>query len=72
MAMLAIALFCLILAGVFSPRIGAEAKANAPAPYAIEDVSSWLLRLAAWSPETPLERPTCPEAAITVGFWDFL
>lgn len=71
MTMLAIALLCLILAGVFAPQVGVEAKTNAPASYSIEDVSSWLFRLAAWLPaEGSAEHANCSQPAPTVGFWE--
>jgi hypothetical protein len=73
LAILAIAVMCLILAGVFAPRISAEANSNAPSQYVSEDVSTWLLRLAAWAPaEVELEHPACAEGVRSVGFWDYL
>jgi hypothetical protein len=71
--MLAMAVLCLILATVFAPRSSVEAKASVPSQYAIEDVSGWLFRLAAWTPtEVQLEHPACGETARNVGFWDYL
>jgi hypothetical protein len=71
--MLAIAVLCLILAGVFAPRSSVEAKAIVAPEYAIEEVSGWLFRLAAWTPtEVQLEHPSCGAATHTVGFWDYL
>ncbi len=71
MAMLAIAVVCLILASVFSPQIGAEAKTDTPAAYSIEDVSGWLFRLASWLPaEGVPEHARCSEAVPPAGFWE--
>lgn len=71
--MLAIAVLCLILAGVFAPRIGVEAKANSQTQFVIEDVSNWLLHLATWMPtEVQLEHPACAETARTVALWGYL
>ena len=57
LAILVIAVVSLILAGVFSPQTGVEAKANERPAYSLEDVSIWLLRLAAWAPAEGAEQP---------------
>lgn len=72
MVVLAIAVLCLIAAGVFAPQIGAEAKAVAEPPYLIGDVPTWLFRLVAWAPEPVAEHAACVEAAPTPSFWEFL
>lgn len=60
LAILAIAVLSLILAGVFEPRMGVEAKASDQPQYVLEDVSSWLLRFAAWLPaEAPPDHANC-------------
>jgi hypothetical protein len=65
LAILTIAVLSLILAGVFEPRMGVEAKASEQPQYVLEDVSSWLLRFAAWLPaEAPPQHAACrPHAA---------
>ena len=71
--MLAVAVLCLILAGIFAPRSSVEAKVSVPSQYGIEDVSGWLFRLAAWAPtEVELEHAACDKPAHAVGFWDYL
>ena len=70
---LAIAVLSIILAGVFEPRIGAQAKANDPTPYTIESVSDWLFRFAAWLPgEEPAGHPNCPSSAQPAPGWGIL
>jgi hypothetical protein len=68
LAILTIAVLSLILAGVFEPRMGVAAKASEPPQYAIEDVSSWLLRFAAWLPaEIPPQHAACRPSAAAQG-----
>ena len=43
-----IAVAALILAGVFAPQTGAEAKADTPSVHVLDDVSIWLLRALPW------------------------
>jgi hypothetical protein len=48
--------------------MGVEAKASEPPQYAIEDVSSWLLRFAAWLPaEIPPQHAACRPSAAAQG-----
>jgi hypothetical protein len=64
LAILMLAVASLILASVFEPRIGVEAKARQESQYILEDVSSWLLRLAALTPvDAPAEQPACRHGA---------
>jgi hypothetical protein len=52
-----IAVVALILAGVFAPQTGAEAKADKPSVHVLDDVSIWLLRVASWAPAGAAEQP---------------
>jgi len=74
LAILTIAVLSLILAGVFEPRMGVEAKAREHSPYVIEDISSWLFRFAAWLPaEAPPGHPDCrPNVAQPAPWWGLL
>lgn len=71
LAILAIAVLSLILAGVFAPQMGVEAKASEQAEYAFEDVPSWLFRLAALVPAPP-EHPECHPKAARFSAWGLL
>jgi hypothetical protein len=65
LAVLMLAILSLILAGVFEPRVGVEAKAREQSEYVLPDVSSWLLRFAAWLPaDVPPEHPECGPDAV--------
>jgi hypothetical protein len=61
--MFLIAVLALILAGVFSPQTEVEAKAQDQSRYVFQDVSGWLLRLAAWSPDSSVQA-ACPPRTI--------
>jgi hypothetical protein len=72
LAILMIAVVSLILATVFEPRIGVEAKARQESQYILEDVSGWLLRLAALAPiDATADHPDChhesPQASVSWG-----
>lgn len=71
LAILMMAVLSLILAGVFAPRIGVEAKAREQSQYVLEDLSSWLLRFAASVPaDAPSEHPDFrPNAAQGAASW---
>jgi hypothetical protein len=74
LTILMIAVLSLILAGVFEPRVGVEAKAPQQSEYVPGDLSSWLLRFAAWLPaDAPSEPPGCgPDAAQGATSWGLL
>jgi hypothetical protein len=72
LAILMIAVVSLIVANVFEPRNGVEAKARQESQYILEDVSGWLLRLAALAPvDAPSDYPDChhesPQASTSRG-----
>jgi hypothetical protein len=61
LAILILAMLSLILAGVFEPRTGVEARAlEQSQQYVLEDLSSWLFRFAALVPAgAPSGHPDC-------------
>jgi hypothetical protein len=72
LAILTIAVLSLILAGVFEPRMAAEANAQQQTQYVVEDVSGWLFRLASWLPSDtqPVPATKCfPNAAPGISSW---